>query len=36
MIASGEYPDLIYAKGDTGKLVDAGALIKLMITLEER
>lgn len=29
MIASGEYPDLIYAKGDTGKLVDAGALVQL-------
>jgi len=29
MIASGEYPDLIFAKGDTGKLVDAGAIIKL-------
>ncbi|WP_238917761.1 ABC transporter substrate-binding protein [Clostridium sp. YIM B02555] len=29
MIASGDYPDLIYAKGDTGKLVDAGAIIKL-------
>ena len=29
MIASGEYPDLIYAKGDTSKLIDAGAIIKL-------
>lgn len=29
MIASGEYTDLIYAKGDTGKLVDSGAIIKL-------
>ena len=29
MIASGDYPDMIYAKGDTNKLVDAGALIKL-------
>lgn len=29
MIASGDYPDLIYAKGDIGKLVDAGAIIKL-------
>ena len=29
MIASGEYPDLIYAKSDTGKLIDAGAIIKL-------
>ena len=29
MIASGEYPDIIFAKGDTSKLVDAGAIIKL-------
>lgn len=29
MIASGEYPDMIFAKGDTSKLVDAGAIIKL-------
>ncbi|MDT8715674.1 extracellular solute-binding protein [Clostridium sp. 19966] len=29
MIASGTYPDMIYAKGDTSKLVDAGALEKL-------
>ncbi|ADL49827.1 ABC transporter substrate-binding protein [Clostridium cellulovorans] len=29
MIASGEYPDLIYAKGDTTKLVEAGALVPL-------
>lgn len=29
MIASGTYPDLIYAKGDTGKLVDADAIVKL-------
>lgn len=29
MIASGDYPDLIYAKGDTGKLIDSGAIIKL-------
>lgn len=29
MIASGDYPDLIFAKGDTGKLVDAGALVDL-------
>lgn len=29
MIACGEYPDLIYAKGDTSKLIDAGAIIKL-------
>lgn len=29
MIASGDYPDLIFAKGDTGKLIDAGAIIPL-------
>ena len=29
MISGGEYPDLIYPKGDTAKLVDAGALIDL-------
>ena len=29
MIASGEYPDIIFGKGDTSKLVDAGAIIKL-------
>ena len=29
MIAGGEYPDIIFAKGDTSKLVDAGALVKL-------
>ena len=29
MIASGQYPDIIYAKGDTPKLVEAGALIPL-------
>lgn len=29
MIASGDYPDIIYAKGDTAKLIDAGAIIKL-------
>ncbi|AUO09349.1 ABC transporter substrate-binding protein [Paenibacillus jamilae] len=29
MAASGEYPDLVYPKGDIGKLVDAGALIDL-------
>ena len=36
MIASGEYPDLIYAKGDTGKLVDAGAIIKLDDYIEKK
>lgn len=29
MAASGEYPDLIYAKGELGKLVDAEAIIDL-------
>ncbi|WP_150275255.1 ABC transporter substrate-binding protein [Paenibacillus tepidiphilus] len=29
MAASGEYPDLIYAKGELGKLVDAGAILDL-------
>ncbi|WP_138493635.1 ABC transporter substrate-binding protein [Paenibacillus pinistramenti] len=29
MAASGQYPDLIYAKGELGKLVDAGAVIDL-------
>lgn len=35
MIAGGEYPDLIYAKGDTSKLIDAGAIIKLDDYIEE-
>ena len=35
MIASGDLPDLIYAKGDTGKLIDAGALIKLDPLIEK-
>lgn len=29
MVASGEYPDLVYPKGEVGKMVDAGALIDL-------
>lgn len=29
MIASGEYPDLIYGKADTSKLISAGALLPL-------
>lgn len=29
MLASGEYPDLIYAKGELTKLIDAGAVIPL-------
>lgn len=36
MIASGDYPDLIFAKGDTGKLVDAGAIIKLDDYIEKQ
>ncbi|BCZ44160.1 ABC transporter substrate-binding protein [Clostridium gelidum] len=36
MIASGDYPDLIYGKGDTGKLVDAGAIIKLDDYIEKK
>ncbi|NOW06652.1 ABC transporter substrate-binding protein [Clostridium beijerinckii] len=36
MIASGDYPDLIFAKGDTGKLVDAGAIVKLDDYIEEK
>ncbi|MDR3593758.1 ABC transporter substrate-binding protein [Clostridium sp.] len=36
MIASGDYPDLIYAKGDTGKLIDAGAIIKLDDYIEKK
>ncbi|MBB6731242.1 ABC transporter substrate-binding protein [Cohnella zeiphila] len=29
MAASGQYPDIIFAKGELGKLVDAGAIIDL-------
>ncbi|MCJ7842077.1 ABC transporter substrate-binding protein [Lederbergia sp. NSJ-179] len=36
MIASGEYPDLIYAKGDIGKLIEAGGVIKLDDLIEEK
>ncbi|GEM04890.1 ABC transporter substrate-binding protein [Halolactibacillus miurensis] len=36
MIAGGEYPDLIFAKGDLGKLIDAGGVIKLDDMIEER
>ena len=35
MIASGDYPDLIYAKGDTSKLIDAGAIVKLDDYIED-
>lgn len=36
MLASGDYPDLIYAKGDTSKLVDSGAIIKLDDYIEKQ
>lgn len=36
MIASGDYPDMIYAKGDTNKLIDAGAIIPLEDMIEEK
>ncbi|GAA5417221.1 hypothetical protein Pryu01_02284 [Paraliobacillus ryukyuensis] len=36
MIASGDYPDLIFAKGDIGKLIDAGGVIKLDDLIEEK
>ncbi|MEK5059308.1 ABC transporter substrate-binding protein [Paenibacillus sp. FSL H7-0326] len=35
MAASGEYPDIISAKGEVNKLVDAGALIDLTDLIEE-
>ncbi|QGH33968.1 extracellular solute-binding protein [Gracilibacillus salitolerans] len=36
MIASGDYPDLIFAKGDIGKLIEAGGVIKLDDLIEEK
>lgn len=36
MIASGDYPDMIYAKGDVNKLIDAGALLPLDDLIEEK
>lgn len=36
MIASGDYPDMIFAKGDTGLLVDAEAIIPLDDMIEEK
>ncbi|WP_186578218.1 ABC transporter substrate-binding protein [Aquibacillus kalidii] len=36
MIASGDYPDMIYAKGDIGKLIEAGGVIKLDDLIEEK
>lgn len=35
MIASREYPDFIYAKGDTEELIDAGALIDLTDLIDQ-
>lgn len=35
MAASGDYPDLIYAKGELSKLVDAGAIIDLTDLIEK-
>lgn len=35
MAASGDYPDIIYAKGEVNKLVDAGALLDLTDLIEE-
>ncbi|WP_213654513.1 ABC transporter substrate-binding protein [Paenibacillus vini] len=35
MAASGDYPDLIYAKGELGKLVDSDAIIDLTDLIEE-
>lgn len=36
MIASGDYPDMIFAKGDIGKMIDADALLPLDDLIEER
>jgi putative aldouronate transport system substrate-binding protein len=36
MIASNQYPDLIYAKGDLAKLIEAGAVIPLDDLIEKR
>lgn len=35
MIAEQNYPDMIYAKGDAGSLIDAGALIDMTELIEE-
>jgi len=35
MIAEQNYPDMIYAKGDAGSLIDAGALIDLTDLIEQ-
>jgi putative aldouronate transport system substrate-binding protein len=36
MIASGQYPDLIFAKGNLGLLIEAGAIIPLDDLIEKR
>lgn len=36
MIASGDYPDMIFGKGDLNKLIDAGAVIPLDDMIEEK
>lgn len=36
MIAGGDYPDMIFAKGDIGKLIGAGGVIKLDDLIEEK
>lgn len=36
MIAGGDYPDMIFAKGDIGKLIAAGGVIKLDDLIEEK
>ena len=35
MAASGEYPDLIFAKNDVGKMIDAGAMLDLTDLIEK-
>lgn len=35
MIAEGKYPDIIYAKGDAGSLIDAGVLIDMTELIDE-
>lgn len=35
MIAEGKYPDLVFAKGSAGQLIDAGALIDLTDLIDE-
>ena len=36
MLASGQYPDFIYAKGNVGMLIEAGAVIPLDELIEKR